>query len=118
MLVFADRYQDEVAGLVLSQRARTPDQSDRWLAVVPTPSPQEDVSMTMLREGWGGVIPMTQPFKPMNWDETLAQVRAVKTLGQTYHWPCLRPVPPARKTCASGSLYRPLTSPLGWRKCG
>jgi pimeloyl-ACP methyl ester carboxylesterase len=82
MLVFANRYQGEAAGLVLVDSAH-PDQSDRWLAILPTPSPNDSEDLAVLRKD----IPWTNPpdsenfREPVNWDETLSQVRAVKSLG-------------------------------------
>ena len=37
MLVFADRYRDEVAGVVMVDSSH-PDQWDRWSAVLPAPA--------------------------------------------------------------------------------
>jgi pimeloyl-ACP methyl ester carboxylesterase len=82
MLVFADRYRDEVAGMVLVDSSH-PDQADRSLAVMPTPAPKDSEALVNLRKD----IPWTNPPddqnfpEPMNWPETLAQVRAVKSLG-------------------------------------
>jgi pimeloyl-ACP methyl ester carboxylesterase len=84
MLVFANRYQDQVAGLVLAESAH-PDQVERFLAVLPTPAPGEDETVASLREEstvgvWANPSDSSFP-EPMDWDKTLAQVRAVKTLG-------------------------------------
>lgn len=79
MLVFASRYPNEVAGLVLVDSAH-PDQADRSLTALPTPAPDETEAMASLRKA----IPWHNPEgipEPMNWEETLAQVRAVKSLG-------------------------------------
>jgi len=81
MLVFADRYQDETAGLVLVDSAH-PDQEDRWLAILPTPSPNDSEALVTLRKDMVDPNPDDPNFpEPMNWAETLAQVRAVKSLG-------------------------------------
>jgi pimeloyl-ACP methyl ester carboxylesterase len=83
MLVFADRFRDEVAGLVLVDSSH-PDQYDRWSAVLPTPAPQESADLANLRKEWAAewANPDDPSFpEPMNFDETLAQVRAVKSLG-------------------------------------
>jgi pimeloyl-ACP methyl ester carboxylesterase len=81
MLVFADRYRDEVAGLVLVDSSH-PDQADRLLALLPTPAPNENEALASLRKDIPWVNPEDPSFpEPMEWDTTLAQVRAVKSLG-------------------------------------
>lgn len=81
MLVFAERYPNEVAGLVLVDSAH-PDQNDQWAAVLPTPAPDEPSGLTKLRENIGWTNPNDPSFpEPMDWEATLAQVRAVKSLG-------------------------------------
>jgi pimeloyl-ACP methyl ester carboxylesterase len=82
MLVFADRYRDEVAGLVLVESAH-PDQVERFLAVLPTPASDEDGTLASLRKQTTvGVWANDPSFRePMDWDQTLTQVRTVKTLG-------------------------------------
>jgi pimeloyl-ACP methyl ester carboxylesterase len=81
MLVFANRYPSEVAGLVLVNSSH-PDQNDRLLAALPTPSPGESKVLAYLRKESFWTNPADQSFpEPMNWTETLAQVRAVKSLG-------------------------------------
>lgn len=80
MLVFANRFPGEVAGVVLVDSAH-PDQDDRSLAVLPTPAPDETKILTSLRDPTFS-NPEDPGFpEPMNWDEILAQVRAVKSLG-------------------------------------
>jgi pimeloyl-ACP methyl ester carboxylesterase len=79
MLVFADRYPHEVAGVVLVDSAH-PDQSDRCLAALPTPAPSESKALIDLRRGLPWRNNQCIP-EMMNWPETLAQVRAVKSLG-------------------------------------
>jgi pimeloyl-ACP methyl ester carboxylesterase len=82
MLVFADRYRDEVAGLVLVDSSHS-DQMDRWSAIMPTPASDESADLADLRKGlaaWANPDDSSFP-EPMNFDETLAQVRAVKSLG-------------------------------------
>jgi pimeloyl-ACP methyl ester carboxylesterase len=81
MLVFADRYRDEVLGLVLVD-SEHPDQADRLSAVLPTPAPKESEALASLRKDIVDANPDDPNFpEPMNWAETLAQVRAVKSLG-------------------------------------
>jgi pimeloyl-ACP methyl ester carboxylesterase len=81
MLAFADRYRDEVAGLVLVDSSH-PDQADRWLALLPTPAPNENESLASLRKDIPWVNPEDPTFpEPMDWDTTLAQARSVKSLG-------------------------------------
>ncbi len=83
MLVFADRYRDEVDGLVLVESAH-PEQVDRFPTVFPTPAPNEDKGLASLRKAisiavWRNPDDPSFP-EPMDWNETAAQVRAVKTL--------------------------------------
>jgi pimeloyl-ACP methyl ester carboxylesterase len=88
MLVFVDRYRDEVAGLVLVDSSH-PDQMDRWSAIMPTPASDESADLADLRKGlatWANPDDSSFP-EPMNFDETLAQVRAVKSLG-SFRSPC------------------------------
>jgi pimeloyl-ACP methyl ester carboxylesterase len=83
MLVFADRYRGEVAGVVLVDSAH-PDQADRWLALLPTPAPDEPTGLAELRTGIPWSNPEDPSFpEPMDWEKTLAQVRAVKSLSST-----------------------------------
>ena len=81
MLVFANRFPGEVAGVVLVDSAH-PDQYDRLSAVLPKPAPGENAVVASLRKEFAWINPADQSFpEPMNWTETLAQVRAVKSLG-------------------------------------
>ncbi|MFN8595345.1 MAG: alpha/beta hydrolase [Anaerolineae bacterium] len=79
VLLFADGYPTEVAGIVLIDSVH-PDQADRWLAALPTPAATDNQALMDLRAGlpWHNrqCIPET-----MNWTRTLAQARAVKSLG-------------------------------------
>ena len=82
MLVFSNRYPGEVAGVVLVDSGH-PDQFVRWLAVLPTPSPDDSEALASLRKdlaavGQSGRINSPEP---LDWDATWAQVRAVKSLG-------------------------------------
>jgi pimeloyl-ACP methyl ester carboxylesterase len=80
MLVFADRFRGEVAGAVLVDSAH-PDQRERLLAILPTPAPDEPAGLRRLREDLPLANPRDPRFpEPMDWDSTLAQVRAVKSL--------------------------------------
>jgi pimeloyl-ACP methyl ester carboxylesterase len=83
MLVFADRYRDEVAGIVLVDSSH-PDQFARSLAALPTPYPEEPTDLTDLRKDltldWTNPDDSSFP-EPLDWATTLAQVRAVKSLG-------------------------------------
>jgi pimeloyl-ACP methyl ester carboxylesterase len=78
MLVFADRYRDEVAGVVLVDSVH-PDLPQQMSAVLPTPAPNESYDLSELRKFSG---PSWADY-PEPWDmaTTLAQVRAVKSLG-------------------------------------
>lgn len=79
--VFASRYASEVVGVVLVDSSH-PDQPDRDLAILPTPSPNEDEALAAYRKGLPFANPTDEHFpEPMNWADTLAQVRAVKSLG-------------------------------------
>ncbi len=81
MLVFADRYRDEVAGVVLVDSAH-PEQRKQWSAILPTPAPDEPAGLSDLRKGLAWANPEDPNFpEPMDWDATLAHVRAVKSLG-------------------------------------
>ncbi len=81
MLVFSDRYREEVAGVVLVDSSH-PDQSKQLSAILPTPAPDESASLGDLRKRLAWVNPDDPSFpEPMDWDATLAQVRAVKSLG-------------------------------------
>jgi pimeloyl-ACP methyl ester carboxylesterase len=79
MLVFADRYRSEAAGVVMVDSSH-PDQWDRWSAVLPAPTPDESASLAFLHKGWAFVEDPNSP-EPMDIATTLAQVRAVKSLG-------------------------------------
>jgi pimeloyl-ACP methyl ester carboxylesterase len=79
MLVFANYYPDEVAGVVLVDTSH-PDQFDRWSAVLPAPVPGEPATLDFLRKGWAFVEDPNSP-EPIDIATTLAQVRAVKSLG-------------------------------------
>jgi pimeloyl-ACP methyl ester carboxylesterase len=81
MLVFANHYESDVTGLVLVDSAH-PDQADRELAVLPTPAPDESWALANLRKSIAWSNPEDTSFpEPMNWADTLAQVRGVKSLG-------------------------------------
>ena len=78
MLVFADRYRDEVAGVVLVDSVH-PDLPQQLSAVLPTPAPNESYDLSELRKFVG---PSWADYpEPMDMATTLAQVRAVKSLG-------------------------------------
>jgi len=80
MLVFANRYSSEVAGLMLLDSSH-PDQVEQLSAVLPTPAPNESYDLGELRKGLGlGWADLDYP-EPMDITTTLAQVRAVKSLG-------------------------------------
>jgi len=81
MLVFADRYPNEVVGVVLIDSPH-PDQVKQWSALLPTPAPNEPVYLSDFRKGLVSPSPDDPNYpEPMDWDATLAQVRAVKSLG-------------------------------------
>jgi pimeloyl-ACP methyl ester carboxylesterase len=79
MLLFASRHPHETVGLVLVDSTH-PDQVDRWLALLPTSTPDENEALAHLRRGliWRNNQALPEM---MDWPETLAQVRAVKSLG-------------------------------------
>jgi hypothetical protein len=78
MLVFADRYRDEVAGVALVDSVH-PDEWEQLSAVLPTPAPNESYGLGELRKDFG--LGWTDLPEPMDMATTLAQVRAVKSLG-------------------------------------
>jgi pimeloyl-ACP methyl ester carboxylesterase len=78
-LVFADRYRDEVTGVVLVDSSHL-DQWDRWSAVLPALASGEPVSLAFLRRGWANLEDPNSP-EPMDIATTLGQVRAVRSLG-------------------------------------
>jgi pimeloyl-ACP methyl ester carboxylesterase len=81
MLVFADRYPNEVVGVVLIDSPH-PDQWKQWSALLPTPAPNEPAGLGDFRKGLVFPSPEDPNYpEPMDWDATLAQVRAVKSLG-------------------------------------
>jgi pimeloyl-ACP methyl ester carboxylesterase len=81
MLVFADRYPNDVVGVVLVDSSH-PDQNDRWAAILPTPAPDESSDLAELRKNIGWANPDDPSFpEPMDWEATLTQTRAVKSLG-------------------------------------
>jgi pimeloyl-ACP methyl ester carboxylesterase len=81
MLVFADRYPNEVAGVVLVDSVH-PDLWQQLSAVVlPTPAPNESYDLSELRKFLDLGSAASDYPEPMDMATTLAQVRAVKSLG-------------------------------------
>ena len=52
MILFANRYPDEVAGVVLEDSCH-PDQDSRFLAVLPPESPDESSDLASIRNDLG-----------------------------------------------------------------
>jgi pimeloyl-ACP methyl ester carboxylesterase len=78
MLVFADRYRAEVAGVALVDSVH-PDLWQQLLAVLPTPAPNESYALSELSKDFG--LGWTDLPEPMDMATTLTQWRAVKSLG-------------------------------------
>jgi pimeloyl-ACP methyl ester carboxylesterase len=79
--LYASQYPDEVVGMVLVDSAH-PDQSSRFLAVLPPPSPDELLSVKNFRESI--TAPTSDPSsnpEGMDIDASAAQVRATGPLG-------------------------------------
>ena len=76
MILYASRYPDEVAGIVLEDSSH-PDQVSRFRAALPPESPDESPDLTAVRNDLG------RPPRGTNidWPTSCDQVRAVKSLG-------------------------------------
>jgi pimeloyl-ACP methyl ester carboxylesterase len=77
VILYANRYPDEVAGIVLEDISH-PDQFARFLAVLPPESPDDSSDLKTLRQT------CSQPddiFTDIDWTTSSDQVRAVKSLG-------------------------------------
>ncbi len=77
VLFYGDKHPQEVAGLVLIDSAASGD-PDIFLAVMPTPAPDENYDITRFRNGLTSTDPLPERF---DWNTSTAQVRAIKSLG-------------------------------------
>lgn len=77
VLLYGDKYPQEVAGLILLDSAAAGD-PDIFLAVMPTPAPDENYNITRFRNGLTSTDPLPERF---DWNASTAQVRAIKSLG-------------------------------------
>lgn len=76
VLVYADRYSEDIAGVVLVDSAH-PDQEARGLAALPTPSPNEIGALKSAR--YDLTHPLSQA-EGIEWNGMLERVRSAKSL--------------------------------------
>ena len=77
VILYASRYPEEVAGIVLEDSVH-PDHDSRILAVLPPKSPDESPDLADLRND---VSTPAHNIDGIDWTTSLDQVRAVKSLG-------------------------------------
>jgi pimeloyl-ACP methyl ester carboxylesterase len=92
VILYASRYPDEVAGIVLEDSSH-PDQDSRFLAVLPPESSDESSDLASIRND---VSAPPHDIKGVDWVISSDQVRVVKSLGD---------VPLIVLTAAPGSIY-------------
>jgi pimeloyl-ACP methyl ester carboxylesterase len=78
VILYADRYPEEVAGIVLEDSSH-PDLDARILAVLPTESPNDSADLKSWREFVS--TPQHAVFKTIDWTTSCEQVRPIKSLG-------------------------------------
>lgn len=81
--VFASRYPEETAGLVLLSSTH-PDQIDRWLAILPAPGRDEEKAVTVTDTRDLLMAMMSDPAKNeerLAFQPSAAQARALRSLG-------------------------------------
>jgi hypothetical protein len=79
VLIFANQYPQDVAGIVLVDPSH-PDQFIRWLALLPTESAAESEAISSCREGLQWAINVNEPEK-WDWQKSGELVRSIKSLG-------------------------------------
>jgi pimeloyl-ACP methyl ester carboxylesterase len=77
VILYADRYPEEVAGIVLEDSSH-PDQDARFLAVLPPESPNDSVDLKDLRQ-W--LSTPQYDISGIDWATSCEQVRQVKSVG-------------------------------------
>jgi pimeloyl-ACP methyl ester carboxylesterase len=77
VLVYADRYSEDIAGIALIDSTH-PDQEARWLAALPMPSPNETEALKSARYDLMHPLPQAEGI---DWKGMLERVRAVKSVG-------------------------------------
>jgi pimeloyl-ACP methyl ester carboxylesterase len=77
VMLYANRYPEEVAGIVLEDSVH-PDQDSRFLAVLPPKSPDESSDLAAIRND---VSAPSHNIGGIDWATSVDQVRTVKSLG-------------------------------------
>lgn len=80
VILYADRYPKEVAGIVLEDSSH-PDQDARFLAVLPPESPDDSADLKELRQ-WLSTPQHDISGIGIDWATSCEQVRPVKSLGE------------------------------------